>query len=47
MRKLPIPPEVLLYEDFDYKISFHMKENEEWKKVKEEPLLHDDTFFPE
>ena len=38
------PYEVLLYEDFDYKISFHTKkEKEAWKKVKEEELLHDDT----
>ena len=34
---------MLLYEDFDDKISFHTKEKEEWKKVKEENLLHDDT----
>ena len=41
--KAAYPPEVLLYEDFDYKISFHTKEKEEWKKVMEEKLYLDET----
>ena len=38
-----LPCEVLLYENFDYKISFHTEEKKEWKKVEEGVIFHDDT----
>ena len=34
---------MLLYENFDYKISFHTEEKKEWKKVEEGVIFHDDT----
>ena len=37
------PCEVLLYENFNYKISFHTEEKEEWKKIEEGEIFHDDT----
>ena len=37
------PCEVLLYENFNYKISFHTEENGEWKKVEVGQIFHDDT----
>ena len=37
------PYEVLLYEDFDYKISFHTKEKDAWKNV-DDDLLYDDAI---
>ena len=37
------PCEVLLYENFNYKISFHTEEKGEWKKVEVGQIFHDDT----